>query len=309
MTDFTLIKDLIINNNEKLYLHLKKLKCDFYLNNFIHKLLIGLFLDGISDIYQLIIWDSFILEGDIILFKAVYGIIKIISKDILETNEIEEIYNIFQKKIYQYDNTVKLIYFLIFKKYDFDHEEINNYRKIILPQIIKEIKNNNCINELNEEEDLECDLDWPFCLKDYNYRSEIIEFICLRQLEKPIIIEDYYNNCFPYEKNKEKKEKDEIDYYSETCIQRRKHICDSQIESIKSILRERNKDEFNILLYQSQRKKTYTSYSSSLSGRITQHKNNTNFNKIIIGVEKENIIHMSKQKIEEIDKDIENIFD
>jgi hypothetical protein len=115
MTDFTLIKDLIINNNEKLYLHLKKLKCDFYLYNFIHKLLIGLFLDGISDIYQLIIWDSFILEGDIILFKAVYGIIKIISKDILETNEIEEIYNIFQKKIYQYDNTVKLIYFLIFK--------------------------------------------------------------------------------------------------------------------------------------------------------------------------------------------------
>ena len=90
MTDCTLIKNLILKNNEQLLFHLKKLDCELYLNNLIYKLLIGLFFDGISEIYQLTIWDLFLLEGNITFFKAAYGLIKIISKELLEANSISQ---------------------------------------------------------------------------------------------------------------------------------------------------------------------------------------------------------------------------
>ena len=52
--------------------------------------------------------------------------------------------------------------------------------------------------------------------------------------EKPLIIDNYYGNNVNFDKiKKEKKEKDKLDYYCEICIERRKHICDSKIESIK----------------------------------------------------------------------------
>ncbi len=51
-----------------------------YLNNIIHKWLIELFIEGVSEIYYLTIWDLFMLEGNIVLFKAVYGWIKVHQK-------------------------------------------------------------------------------------------------------------------------------------------------------------------------------------------------------------------------------------
>ena len=71
------------------------------------------------------------LEGNIVLFKAAYGLIKITSKDILEAKTIENIQNIFENKIINYDNTAKLIYFLGFKIYDdFNNDVLNKYRNI-----------------------------------------------------------------------------------------------------------------------------------------------------------------------------------
>ena len=301
MTDFTLIKYLILRNNEELDLHLKNLNCEIYLNNIIHKWLIGLFIEGVSEIFYLTIWDLFMLEGNIVLFKAAYGLIKIISKDILEAKTIENIQNIFENKIQKYDNTAKLIYFLVFKIYDdFNDDVFNKYRKILLPQIINQIQSqSHFLNEIKEDE-IECDLDWPLCSKDHKYRHEIIEFIVYKQLEKPLIIDNYYGNNVNFDKiKKEKKEKDKLDYYCEICIERRKHICDSKIESIKDILKERYiNDEINLLKLESQRKRNFKSFNSSKSNQILSHKDETIFNKIVEDIEKENenIIHMSKQK-------------
>ena len=303
MTDFTLIKYLILRNNEELDLHLKNLNCEIYLNNIIHKWLIGLFIEGVSEIFYLTIWDLFMLEGNIVLFKAAYGLIKIISKDILEAKTIENIQNIFENKIQKYDNTAKLIYFLVFKIYDdFNDDVFNKYRKILLPQIINQIQSqSHFLNEIKEEE-IECDLDWPLCSKDQNYRHEIIEFIIYKQLEKPIVINDYYGNNLNFEKTKkENNEKDQYDYYSEICIERRKHICDSKIESIKDILNDRyiNK-EINLLQYQNQRKKTFISFNSSKTNMILSYKDESIYNKIVEDIEKENenIIQMPKQNID-----------
>ena len=303
MTDFTLIKYLILRNNEELDLHLKNLNCEIYLNNIIHKWLIGLFIEGVSEIFYLTIWDLFMLEGNIILFKAAYGLIKIISKDILEAKTIENIQNIFENKIQKYDNTAKLIYFLVFKIYDdFNDDVFNKYRKILLPQIINQIQSqSHFLNEIKEDE-IECDLDWPLCSKDQNYRHEIIEFIIYKQLEKPIVINNYYGNNLNFEKTKkENNEKDQYDYYSEICIERRKHICDSKIESIKDILNDRyiNK-EINLLQYQNQRKKTFISFNSSKSNMILSYKDESIYNKIVEDIEKENenIIQMPKQNID-----------
>jgi hypothetical protein len=207
MTDCTLIKTLILKNNEQLLFHLKKLDCELYLNNLIYKLLIGLFFDGISEIYQLTIWDLFLLEGNIAFFKAAYGLIKIISKELMEANSMDKIQYIFEKKIMEYDNTAKLIYFLIFKRYDdFDNNVISLNRKIILPTIIKEINASSYENNENKDE-IECDLDWPLCSKDNNYRHEIREFVTYRQLLNPTIIEDYFYGNEIKEKNKKKKQR------------------------------------------------------------------------------------------------------
>ena len=51
MTDCTLIKNLILRNNEQLLFHLKKLDCELYLNNLIYILLIGVFFDDFRVIY------------------------------------------------------------------------------------------------------------------------------------------------------------------------------------------------------------------------------------------------------------------
>ena len=68
----------------------------------------------------------------------------------------------------------------------------------------------------------ECDLDWPLCSKDDNYRHEIIEFIIHRQSEKAIVIENYCWNDVNFDKiKKDDKEKDKLVYYSEICIEKR----------------------------------------------------------------------------------------
>ena len=80
MTDYSLIKNLKLRKNEELELYLKNLKCVIYWNKIINKWLIGLFIEGVSEIYYLTIWDLFMLEGNIVLFKAVYGWIKVHQK-------------------------------------------------------------------------------------------------------------------------------------------------------------------------------------------------------------------------------------
>ena len=316
MTDCTLIKNLILKNNEQLLFHLKKLDCELYLNNLIYKLLIGLFFDGISEIYQLIIWDLFLLEGNIAFFKAAYGLIKIISKELLEANSIDKIQYIFEKKIMEYDNTAKLIYFLIFKRYDdFDNNVISLNRKIILPKIIIEINSSSYENNENKDE-IECDLDWPLCSRDNNYRHEIREFVTYRQLLNPNIIEDYFYGNEIKEKNKNNnKEKDEYDIYGEICIERRKHICGSKIESFKEILKERYKDEeIDMLKYQYERKRTFTTFYNRASNIIIKHKDDNAINKIVSDIEKGNEILLSKlsmpkQAFEEFEFEIENLKD
>ena len=52
MTDYTLIKNLILRNNEEIIIHLKNLNCELYLNNMIHKWLITLFIEGVSEIFS-----------------------------------------------------------------------------------------------------------------------------------------------------------------------------------------------------------------------------------------------------------------
>ena len=316
MTDCTLIKNLILKNNEQLLFHLKKLDCELYLNNLIYKLLIGLFFDGISEIYQLTIWDLFLLEGNIAFFKAAYGLIKIVSKEVLEANSIDKIQYIFDKKIMEYDNTAKLIYFLIFKRYDdFDNNVISLNRKIILPKIIIEINSSSYENNENKDE-IECDLDWPLCSRDNNYRHEIREFVTYRQLLNPNIIEDYFYGNEIKEKNKNNnKEKDEYDIYGEICIERRKHICGSKIESFKEILKERYKDEeVDMLKYQYERKRTFTTFYNRASNIIIKHKDDNAINKIVSDIEKGNEILLSKlsmpkQTFEEFEFEIENLKD
>ena len=63
----------------------------------INRWLVSLFLQGTSETYQTIIWDFFLLEGNIIIFKAAYALLKQLEKYLDNSKSLEEMQIIFQK--------------------------------------------------------------------------------------------------------------------------------------------------------------------------------------------------------------------
>ena len=51
-----------------------------YFNNAINKWLLSIFIQGISEMYSNFILDLFILEGNLVIFKAVYAVFVILEK-------------------------------------------------------------------------------------------------------------------------------------------------------------------------------------------------------------------------------------
>ena len=61
----------------------------------------------------MIIWDVLFLEGSIILFKGVLGILKVLKKDIMKIYDIVDLNYFFENKQFDFNDKSEIVYFLL----------------------------------------------------------------------------------------------------------------------------------------------------------------------------------------------------
>ena len=260
MTDTSIVRLLLKENFRDIYDALEETGGILYLNNTINKWLLSIFVQGMSDKYTLLIWDMFLLEGNIVVFKTIYALIYILEKHIIKCKNFDELNNVFNEVPLNLNQRANLAYYLISKKFNFNMDLIRKYRKTLSPQIIKEIEVLGTFHKVTDEEEekdeeyeskkIVCDLDWPICLNDKKNLSKEYDHIVLKQLNEPLVIDNYFNfegenkvknnNVNKYDINNEKDE-EKIKYfkekiYQDLLIERRKHYCGSKLMSIRSDL-------------------------------------------------------------------------
>ena len=152
MTDSAIVRLLLKENFRESYDYLENTQNILFFNNTINKWLLSIFIQGISDMYSNFIWDMFLLEGNIVIFKAIYAVYKIIEKDLTKSRTFERLTRLFNDVPLSFNNRGRLAYYLIGKKFNFTMEMIRRHRKEITPQVIKEIVNIGTF-QIEEEED------------------------------------------------------------------------------------------------------------------------------------------------------------
>ena len=329
MIDSTIVRLLIKENFKETFQILEDNGGSLCLNNTINKWLLSIFIQGISEMYSNFIWDLFLLEGNIIIFKAMYAVFLILEKYIKKRSSFEEINNNFINIPLEFNNRGKLAYYLICKQFHFNMEIIKKYRKSLSSQIIKEIVGLGSFNSYEEDEEDEedekninneknkiiCDLDWPQCIKDKKNLEKENDFVVLKELEKPNVIDDYIDYYNDY-KNGSKKigyknnkinflndddiESQKIKYFKEErfkilLIERKKHYCGSNLMSIRACFskNEKNKNKDKIINKKITKIKNYFKEGENIKerdrriDRIVTHVYKGNKNKI--DIKKENI--------------------
>jgi hypothetical protein len=143
VTDSTIVQSLLKTNFPIMFKLLEKSGGIMYLTNSINKWFLTIFINCISEVYSNLIWDLFLLEGNIVIFKALYAIIRMMENRIMECKNYDDLNNVF----HNYPPTLKvrgkLAYYLISKKFYFNMDKIKNYRKKLNNKIIKEIESLN----------------------------------------------------------------------------------------------------------------------------------------------------------------------
>ena len=172
MSDCSLCSTILKETNKKV---MKKLEgLEVVLNNLLYKWFISLFVENTSNETFLNIWDAMMIDGDIVLLRAVSAILELIEDKILLCEGIENLTVLFEEKISIYnfprDKLMKLLLndgILKFtsKEIEIMREERN---KEVIHTLIKTKK-----NEIKKAQvdifgvEIECDLDYPFCLKEF----------------------------------------------------------------------------------------------------------------------------------------------
>ena len=172
MGDCSLCLKILKESNKKI---MKKFEgFEIILNNLLYKWFISLFVENSSYDTFLCVWDVLFLDGNIVLLRAVSSILDLMEDQILQTDGFEELTKLFEEKISKYifprDKFMKLL--LNEGKFKYTNAEINNMREEInreaINTIIKTKKNEVKKIQLDiNGEEIECDLDYPFCLKEF----------------------------------------------------------------------------------------------------------------------------------------------
>ena len=315
MTDSSIAQNLLKKNFPKTYQFLEPSGGMIYLNNAINKWLLTIFISRVSDIYSNLIWDLFLLEGNIVLFKALYAFIFMLEPYILKCKTFDEINKNLNHCPKHFEKRAKLAFYLIGKKFSFNIEMIKQYRKKILPGIIKEITGlGDFLNEemkKKKKKNLICSLKSPICIDDKKNLNETYDNIILKQLDKPKVIEDYIDNDEYYNKNKIIKDKKE-NTFEDLLIERKKHFCnleekfklENKNEDIKDIeinnINNINKINNDIFEKDNNNNIDNENSSEDISMNELNNINNKNINEIVNNAAKDNEKNMNFQK-EKID--------
>ena len=113
MIDSTIVRLLLKDNFKETFQILEKSGGALYLNNTINKWLLSIFIQGISEKYSNFIWDLLLLEGNIVIFKAIYAIFIILQKYINKQKTFKDLNIAFNEIPLKFNNRGKLAYYLI----------------------------------------------------------------------------------------------------------------------------------------------------------------------------------------------------
>jgi hypothetical protein len=299
VTDSSIVQQLLRDNFPEMFTLLEKLGGTMYLTNAINKWFLTIFINRISEVYSNLIWDLFLLEGNLVMFKATYALIRMMYKFIMECKNFDDLNSVFQNVPPTLKIRGKLAYYLLSKKFNFNIDIIKECRKNMNIKVIKEISNldNSLKNEIEKakkknNKDLKCDLDWPICIYNSKDLEKNYDHIILKQLFEPEVIDDYFSE----NKNYEQEKKNNEEKYEDLLIERKKHFCGSKIRSIRDKLiidnneiNNNNKND-NILIK-----------NDNIDNNIDNNLENKEMNKIIINLtnESQKVIKFEKEKAED----------
>lgn len=171
MGDCSLCLKILKESNKKI---MKKFEgFEIILNNLLYKWFISLFVENTSNDTFIQIWDAVMIDGNIVLLRAVSSILELLEDEILRCEGIEDLTVLFEEKIskrnFPRDKFMKLL--LNEGKLKYTEEQIENIRVEENNKVIKTIINTKKKEVKKKELDIngieiECDLDYPFCLKE-----------------------------------------------------------------------------------------------------------------------------------------------
>ena len=214
----SLIEQLLSQFLPELFDFIQRKYYEIHITNILYKWLLSLFVEGFPEKLSLRIWDALFLNGDIILFKASLGILKLLKNEIMNVNSIEELSSLFDIKIKQLQDPSIMIYFLFLRKFDFDIKQLYLIRIEIENQIQNSFNQKNKKNssptrksrKITEDDICQCN------------PEEIQNYLVLKFLEPIEIIDSYCDNYDNYQNDFHRlsiKSKNEI--WNEMLVNRR----------------------------------------------------------------------------------------
>ena len=230
--------------------------------NTINSILDAIFLDGIIAVYNIVLYLA-----DLLMRYNESIEVPLTLENLINYND-DTLYNLsyteliaFRKEIFKYNpyKDISLKAFLNERKkmVDSQYKEIleNCKMKHVFDDNSDELIMNSYINNVNQ-----CNLDWPLCIYDRQYRFEHCECFIYKVLDEPVIIEDYFTPDKPLPTKSKiininlNEDEEQFEKYRDLLIQRRKHICKEKEEKrIRNNITNRNimKKEKSIAIAQS----------------------------------------------------------
>lgn len=230
-------------------------KHQIYFYNKILTTLISLYVKNMNKMSLTALFDYIFLDG----LLALYQSILYFARHIININDSIGISLDFSEyRQFNDDILIDLPYQEITKFREYAFSEIEpkkkenilkrflllrmKYKKSIMDEIMNTMKSKKAKsdNDLIKNSFIHvdyCDLDWPLCIYDIDYRFNYVEYFIFKTLKKPNLIDDYFFtdcHCEHFDKIKVIKNKSIIDeaeqyhIFADLLIERRKHICNSK---------------------------------------------------------------------------------
>ena len=254
----SLIEQLLSQFLPELFNFIQKNYYEIHITNILYKWLLSLFVEGFPEKLSLRIWDALFLNGDIILFKAALGIIRLLKNDILKVKSTEELTLLFEHKIKEMKDPSFMIYFLLLRKFDFDIKQLYNIRIEVESQIYNSCMKNIKIKKKKKKSRKNTDDDICQC-NPY----EIQNYIVLQKNEKMNIIDNYCDNYNYYQNNNQRLSiRTQSEIWNDILINRRYLSKDNDICPCKF----QNKVSINSIFSKVKNSKSYLSFINSFIG-------------------------------------------
>lgn len=258
MVDCSIMFKLLSNYNNDVLIHLERIGSIMILNNILFKWFLSVFSQNTSDKFFLCIWDIVFLQGNIVIFKAALGLLKMLTGEIKKQSSIETIMNVFDENSIFYKSRKRLIYYLLILRYNFDIHSINkNRQKLFIQTRNSLVRPSRPKNNSENNKNVMCNEGWPFCSSELSSMPSFNDYIIFKQSYFPILIDNYFNqkknsgnerkklNHSFESKNKNKISRDEnceiakekeLKIFYSLVIERKKHCCFDKYNSRTNVL-------------------------------------------------------------------------